>query len=175
MFCRYCGNEVADNAVICTKCGCLVHNAASGAGYTARQNQAYAPQTPAPAPLTEEELAKKRTRKFFRLSKIFSGVATAISCVTFLCALWFFVLMDAALSSGSTSGVNYGGMAIAIFALFGLYGMLIASPFALTTGILAFVFKKKSVERTGAFPIVAFVLGIVSFAVTVLFFALLCT
>lgn len=175
MFCRYCGNEVADNAVICTKCGCLVHNAASGVGYHPYQNQAYAPQAPAPAPLTEEELAKKRTRKFFRLSKIFSGVATAISCVTLLCALWFFVLMDAALSSGSTGGVNYGGMAIAIFALFGLYGMLIASPFALATGILAFVFKKKSVERTGAFPIVAFVLGIVSFALTILFFALLCT
>jgi Mn2+/Fe2+ NRAMP family transporter len=81
--------------------------------------------------------------------------------------------MYAALSAGNTNGVNYGGMAIAVFALFGLYGMLGVSPFALTTGILAFVFKHKSPERTGAFPVVAFVLGLISFVATILFFVVL--
>ena len=166
MFCRYCGNELPENAVVCTKCGCLVHSAEKNT----YDNQACAPQ--APAAQAVEVLPKKPSRKFFRLTKIFSIVATVLSCVTVLCALWFFVLMYAALSSGNTgtSDVNYGGMAIAIFALFGLYGMIGVSPFALASGILAFVFKRKSPERTGVFPVVAFVLGIVSFAATILFF-----
>ena len=178
MFCRYCGNEVADNALICTKCGCLTSSAANGAVHNTWQNQAYAPQMPTPtvqaeqavpAMPTAEDIAKKRTRKFFRLSKIFSGVSTGLTGLTAFFAFMFVALMEAAMDAGTM-----GGMAIAIFALFGLYGMFAVSPFALTTGILAFVFKKKSVEKTGAFPIVAFVLGIISFAVTILFAVLLC-
>ena len=29
MFCKYCGNEVNDNAVVCTKCGCPAEKNAS--------------------------------------------------------------------------------------------------------------------------------------------------
>ena len=179
MFCRYCGNELPENAVVCLKCGCLVN----GTIANVPQNEPIAPQMiemqpnmeaqPIMGVQTVETQTKKPSRKFFRLTKIFSIVATALSCVTVVCALWFFALMYAALSAGNTNGVNYGGMAIAIFALFGLYGMLGVSPFALTTGILAFVFKRKSPERTGAFPVVAFVLGLISFVATILFFVVL--
>ena len=180
MFCRYCGTELPENAVVCLKCGCLVNGTIANVA----QNEPIAPQMIEMQPTIEaqpimgvqtiETQPKKPSRKFFRLTKIFSIVATVLSCVTVVCALWFFVLMYAALSAGNTDGVNYGGMAVAIFAILGLYGMFAVSPFALTTGILAFVFKKKSVEKTGAFPIVAFVLGIISFAVTILFVVLLC-
>ena len=159
MFCKYCGNEVEENTVVCPKCGCLI----GGFAQEIRNEENIAVEQPKPS------------RKYFRLAKIFSIVGTVLSCVTVLCALWFCVLMYAALSSGNTSGVNYGGMAIAVFALFGIYGMLIVSPFALTTGILAFIFKRKSPERTGAFPVVAFVLGLISFAATILFFIVLCS
>ena len=142
MFCRYCGNEVADNAVICTKCGCLTSSAANGALHNTWQNQAYAPQMPTPtvqaeqavpAMPTAEDMAKKRTRKFFRLSKIFSGVSIGLTGFTAFFAFMFVALMEAAMDAGNTNGVNYGGMAVAIFALLGLYGMFAVSPFALTT------------------------------------------
>ena len=165
MFCKYCGNELPENAVVCLKCGCLVN----GAVGKTLENEPIAPQTienqaTIGAQPTMEVYTKKPSRKFPRLARIFSIVATTLSCVTVICALWFFVLMYAALSGGNADGVNYGGMAIAIFALFGLIGMIVVSPFALTTGILAFVFQRKSAEGKGVFPVVAFVLGIVTFA-----------
>jgi hypothetical protein len=39
------------------------------------------------------------------------------------------------------------------------------APFALTTGIMAFVFKKKSLQPTGKFPVFAFIFGIAAFVI----------
>lgn len=60
---------------------------------------------------------------------------------------------------------NEGGLLLVLFSVYGIISMLGFAPFALTTGILAFTFRKKSLQPTGGFPVFAFVFGIVAFVI----------
>lgn len=157
MFCKYCGNELTENAVVCTKCGCLVGDIRS-AETLKTPEIVPAPEFDFPAPTVAED-PPKPSRKYYRLTKIFSIVGLATSGIALLCALWFFGLF----LLGFTVGED-GGILLVLYSVFGLLGMIGVSPFALTAGILAFVFKTKSPEHKGGLPITALVLGIVTFA-----------
>ena len=140
MFCKYCGNEVEENTVVCPKCGCLIS-----------ENMQESENITMPiAP----------SRKFFRLTRIFSILGMVLGGISLACGFLFFFLLLLGIAVGEG-----GGLILVIYSVCGLLGMFLVSPFALTAGILAFVFKKKSAEPTGALPIVAFVLGVVSFVV----------
>lgn len=148
MFCKHCGNELLENAVVCRKCGCM----ADGLDMELHN------ETPQ---IMAVEQQKKPSRKFFRLTRIFSIVATSVGGLSLffgLCFL-FMLLMSIAIGEG-------GGLVLAIYSIFGLLAMIGCSPFALVSGILAFVFKNKAEEPTGGFPVFAFVFGIVAFVIS---------
>lgn len=146
MFCRHCGNELLDEAVVCPKCGCLVHETE-----TARVETQPVAQT------SEQPVV---SRKFYRLKKIFSIVGTALSGVALFCAVVFWYLIFLAFIT-----TDDGALGLAILSIFWFYFSVVVSPFALASGILAFVFGGKT-EKRGAFATAAFVLGIVAFAAT---------
>ena len=150
MFCKYCGNELPSNAVICAKCGCLVNDSAETTGV----RQDCAPQ--APIMQTAQALQAKPSRKLFRLTKIFSIIGLSVSIFALFCGFLFLSMMWSAF----TFGDDGGGLFVALRAVFPLLAMAGISPFAFASGLLSFIFKKKAAERTGALPTVAFILGI---------------
>ena len=148
MFCESCGNSVLDEAYVCPFCG--------------KQLKTFPDEI-----LTELE-PRQPSRKFYRLAKIFSIVATVLSGITLLCGLFSFSL----LWSAFTFGDDGGGILAALSAVYGILCMVGFAFFALTTGILAFVFKKKSLQPTGVFPILSFIFGVVAFVIGVVVYIL---
>ena len=149
MFCKYCGNELLEQAVVCTKCGCLVHNA---------ENTASAQSQPSVSQTIEVQPVKPN-RKGGRKAKVFSIIGLSLSSISLFCGFLFLYMMLLGFAAG-----NEGGIILVLLSVFPLLGSYIISPVSLVMGILAFVFKKKATEPMGAMPTVAFVLGIVSFA-----------
>ena len=137
MFCEFCGKAIRDEAYVCPFCH--------------RQLKVF------PAEIMAEQQALLPSRKFFRLAKIFAIIATVFSGITLLCGAWSLFMIIAGVLLGDA-----GGMLLVLYSIFGWIAMVGCSPFALIMGILAFVFKRKSVQPTGAFPTVAFILGIVA-------------
>lgn len=144
MFCRFCGQQTRDEAYVCPACG--------------GQLKAF------PAELFQDQIPYARptqpSRKFFRLAKIFSIIATALSGITLLGGAWFVFMLCMGMVLGGD-----GGLLLVIFSVYGMFAMVGFAPFALTTGIMAFVFKKKSLQPTGKFPIFAFIFGITAFVI----------
>lgn len=160
MFCRYCGKELLDEAVVCPHCGCLVHEIKTAQDDSQTDSQADLQTDLQPVAQAVEQPVV--SRKFYRLKKIFSIVGTALSGVALLCTLFSMWLMLLAFASNDGNG---GAIAFAILAIiFWFYFSVAISPFALASGILAFVFGGKT-EKRGAFAVTAFVLGIVAFVV----------
>ena len=162
MFCRYCGNELPENAVVCTKCGCLVN----GSVANAVESEPIAPQTVEAQPTMEtqptmEVQSAKPSRKGGRAAKILSIIGLSVSGVTLICGFFFLYMMWIGFAVGDEGGIFF--VLLSVFPLLATIGI---SPIALVMGILAFVFKKKTTEPTGAMPTVAFVLGIVTFALS---------
>ena len=150
MFCRFCGSPVHEQAYICPACGGQLKELPA---------EVFVVNTP-PQP----------SRKFYRLTKIFSIIATVLSGAVLLCGLFAFSLLRSAFTFGEAGG----GILVAVIAVYGILGMVGFAPFALTTGILAFVFKKKSLQPTGVFPIFAFIFGVVTFVIGVVVYILAC-
>lgn len=136
MFCKYCGNSVRDEAYVCPFCGGQLKELPDEL-------------------LTECVLPPQPSRKFYRLAKIFSIIGTVLSGVTLFCGLLFVMMFVFGLNV-----LGDGGLLLVIYSVFALLAMVVFAPFALVTGILAFVFSRKSLQPTGKFPIVAFVFGI---------------
>lgn len=139
MFCRFCGNQIRAEAYVCPFCG--------------RQLKAF------PAEIAwAQPQPRQPSLAFFRLAKIFAILATVLSGITLFCGgLFIFMLWSGLLLAGD------GGLLLVLYSIFALMAMIGFSPFALTTGILAFVFGRKSVKPTGGFPVFAFVFSIVAF------------
>ena len=141
MFCRFCGNPVHEQAYMCPSCG--------------SQLKAFSDEL-----FVEAEELRLPSRKFYLLTKIFSIIATVLSARTLLCGVWAIFMILAGVAIG-----NEGGLLLVLYSLFGIVAMIGFAPFALTTGILAFAFRKKSLQPTGGFPVFAFVFGIVAFVI----------
>ena len=162
MFCKYCGKELKDEAVVCTGCGCLAEK---------EVNAATAPVAIAPIELvmSEEELAKKAEEE--RVTKLESHTKKAVTfsvlSFSFICATVFALcaqLNDFLYSIiSSYGGYSSDGMAIA----------LVFSFVALGMGITAFVFGRKiKKEKTGVALITTFLFIASIFAVVIPFFFL---
>ena len=150
MFCKYCGNELADNAVVCMKCGCLAVDIPLEE--ITKQQPEYVP-----APIQQEKQPPKASRKFERLAKIFSIVGTAVGAVCIFLAACFVLMLFICAGGGGE-----GEALLLVCTMFGWYATLCISPFALAVGILSFVFKIKSTQSAGGLPVLAFVFGIAS-------------
>lgn len=166
MFCRYCGNELPENAVVCLKCGCLVN----GAVGKTLENEPIAPQTIEVQPIETQPIIEvkpieiqptKPNRKGGRAAKILSIVGLSVSGLVLICGFFFLYMMWLGFAVGDD-----GGIFLVLLSVFPLLAAIGISPIALVLGILAFVFMKKAAQPTGALPVVAFVLGIVTFALS---------
>ena len=145
MFCRFCGNELHNEAYVCPSCGRLVKPLPTE--YSDEQMQ------PCPQPI-------QPSRKFYRLAKIFSILGTVFSGLTLL----FGVIFLSMIVFGVTL-MGDAGIILVLYSLFALLAMVGFAPFALTMGILAFVFSRKSPEATGGFPVFTFIFSIVAFVI----------
>ena len=150
MFCRYCGNELPENAVVCLKCGCLVN----GTIANVVQNEPIAPQ------MVEMQPAKP-SRNSGRTAKILSIIGLSANGLTLLCGLFFLFMLFFGFAIGDDEGILF--VLLSVFPLLATIGI---APIALVLGILAFVFKKKASQPAGALPIVAFIWGIVTFVIS---------
>jgi hypothetical protein len=150
MFCRYCGNELPENAVVCLKCGCLVNGTIANVA----QNEPIAPQT-------IETQTKKPSRNSGRTAKILSIIGLSANGLTLLCGLFFLFMLFFGFAIGDDEGILF--VLLSVFPLLATIGI---APIALVLGILAFVFKKKASQPAGSLPIVAFIWGIVTFVIS---------
>ena len=157
MFCRYCGNEINDQAYVCPKCGCLARELPSNVGDTDKKRAGEA--------VVSGNLSNPSnpSRKFNILAKIFSIVGTALSAVILLSVSLFMMFYFSA-----DLGLELGAVFLAIYAVLGIYIAFIFWPFALATGILALVFGNKSnKEELKPLARTAFTLSIVAAACTI--------
>ena len=159
MFCKYCGNELLEQAVVCTKCGCLVHNAEKTASVQGQPSVSQSPALQPSVSQTVEAQPVQPSRKGARKAKVFSIIGLSFGGVSLLCSFFFFFLMWLGFAAG-----NEGGIILVLLSMFPLLGAYAVSPVALLMGILAFVFKQKATQPMGAMPTVAFVVGIIAFA-----------
>ena len=167
MFCRYCGNELPENAVVCLKCGCLVNGTIANVA----KNEPIAPQMVEMQPNMEaqpimgvqmiETQTKKPSRNSGRTAKILSIIGLSANGLTLLCGLFFLFMLLFGFAIGDDGGILF--VLLSVFPLLATIGI---APIALVLGILAFVFKKKASQPAGALPIVAFIWGIVTFVIS---------
>jgi hypothetical protein len=139
MFCRYCGKEILDEAVLCPHCGVMVKNV----DFSALQGQAKVQQ---PQALQEQTEVKKvdnactdelKTTSLTRIFGIISTVFIGLSLAIVLSGLFSYLYYFEGYSSSQYNTELYDATAAAL-----LFGFV-----ALGTGITTFVLglKQKNV------------------------------
>lgn len=149
MFCKYCGKELSEQAIVCPGCGCLAS--------ASRPAETEAPMQVEQAPFIEQESAEGKLVKNEKKAKIFSVLGFIFLCVEafFLCAH----IADALYCLLGRIAYHDEGGAVMAFLI---------SWAALAMGITAFVFGIKIKKRNVALStitIFVFVASIVGFII----------
>lgn len=165
MFCKYCGKELNDQAVICPACGCLAEKEEP----VQAENTALACVEPTPvAPLTAEEIAKKEAEEKQKCieSRTKKTGLFSVLAFSFLCATAF------ALCGQLSDLLHYIIGASYYYDSAGFAFAVIFSLVALGMSITAFVLSRKiKKERPGVAIISTFVFiaSIFAFFICILF------
>ena len=140
MFCKYCGNELADNAVVCTKCGCLAVNLP-----VEEIPQTQPIQQAQPIPQTPQQKQNGGLKK--KIPAIILSALTLELCITMFAfiVLTFWTFLMAVIGTDVTqedwSGLGWMGVVFFVYMMYALIGV---APIALATGITGFCFGKQT-------------------------------
>lgn len=123
MFCRYCGKEILDEAVLCPHCGVMVKKINLPAQNAAQSQPVAQPvqQTPSCAEKKDEIKKTRLARVFGVVSSVFSGLSLLFVLSGFATMLYYWM--------GSSYYYDDGSFGAAIF-----MGLI-----ALGTGIASFI------------------------------------
>lgn len=155
MFCKYCGKELTEHAVVCPGCGCLASDSAP-------TEHAVVPPVPAPLPVLDREGERiARLKSAEKKAKLFS-----ILGFIFLCVEFFFLFMQIADILECVMGYySYYDTSAAVIAW-------LFSWAALAMGITAFVCSSK-IRRTNlalrTITVFVFTASIVTFIIPMAF------
>ena len=153
MFCKNCGKEVAENAYVCTGCGCLVDKA-----------------SPTKTSIVEE-MEKQPANKITLLLKIFLIISITCAALGFACT---------AIACAASEGWGYSSsnhFYVYVYPNFGwsLFAFCY-SFFYLGTAIPAFIFglKEKKEQSLKFISLMNFIISIISFITISLLWILSC-